>query len=181
MGVCDSWALGQCVTDANPAVSTPVTNCVTSTRTPRAIALARGGNRPRTLVGSLSHGGLGCYDWSTMAPCTGGAYRATAGSRRLSGHSLPSAYGAAYDGACAVGLGDPGRVFTVDPAGSSPCLSLASGADRTRVDLRDQRCDGTVGAASWGTWPSRTRRQGDADGRRHGARREHGEVLSRAT
>jgi hypothetical protein len=48
-----------------------------------------------------------------------------------------------------IGLGDPGRVFAVDPAGSSPCLSLRSGADRTRVDLREQRADGTVGNAKW--------------------------------
>ena len=54
-----------------------------------------------------------------------------------------------WDGSCAIALGDPGRVFTVDAAGSSPCTSLGSGADRMRVDLRDQRCDGSVGAATW--------------------------------
>jgi hypothetical protein len=55
----------------------------------------------------------------------------------------------ASDGSCGIALGDPGRVFTVDPAGSSPCLSLGSGTDKTVIDLRDQRCDGTVGSASW--------------------------------
>jgi hypothetical protein len=104
----------------------------------------------RTLVGSHGSPGLGCYDWSTMAPCTGGAYDESGWiTRDRNGQSLPYAYGAAFDGACAIGLGDQGRVFTVDPAGSSPCLSLRSGADRTRVDLREQRADGTVGNARW--------------------------------
>jgi hypothetical protein len=48
-----------------------------------------------------------------------------------------------------VGLGDPGLVFTVDPLGSSPCTSLAIGARTRAIDLRDQRCDRTVGTASW--------------------------------
>src|SRR5204862_7660695 len=65
------------------------------------------------------------------------------------GGGLPSAYGAISDGACAIALGDPGRVFTVDPAGASPCTSLGSGTDRTLLDLRHQRCDGTVGSAKW--------------------------------
>jgi Bacterial Ig domain len=37
----------------------------------------------------------------------------------------------------------------VDPAGFSPCTTLATGTASRTVDLRDQRCDGTVGKASW--------------------------------
>src|SRR5204862_2760818 len=36
------------------------------------------------------------------------------------------------------------------PAGTSPCTSLATGSAGKIVDLRSQRCDGTVGNASWG-------------------------------
>jgi hypothetical protein len=152
IGVCAFLgAAGSCVTDANPAVSTPVTNWVTKDTYSQGYSHSlEAETGRRTLVGSLSEGGMGCYDWSTMAPCTGGGYEADGWLRRDgSGSFLPSAYGAAYDGSCAIGLGDPGRVFTVDPAGSSPCLSLGSGADSTKADLRDQRCDGTVGGATW--------------------------------
>lgn len=152
IGVCVFLgATGSCVTDATPAVSTPVTNWVTKDTYFQGYSHSlEAETGRRTLVGSLSDGGMGCYDWSTMAPCTGGGYESDGWLRRDgSGNFLPSAYGVAYDGSCAIGLGDPGRVFTVDPAGSSPCLSLGSGADRTRVDLRDQRCDSTVGGATW--------------------------------
>jgi hypothetical protein len=118
----------------------------------------------RTLVGSLDHQGVGCYDWSVPAdgnpgsPCTGGDYGqgGTPGwiSTQSDGSQFPprGAYGVVSDGSCAIALGDgngSGRVYTVDPAGTAPCVSLGSGTDRTTIDLRDQRCDGTVGAASW--------------------------------
>ena len=56
-----------------------------------------------------------------------------------------------FDGACAIAVGDPGQIFTVDPAGTSPCTSLRSGSGTRAIDLRSQRCDGTVGAARWGS------------------------------
>jgi hypothetical protein len=54
-----------------------------------------------------------------------------------------------FDGSCAIALGDRGEVYTVDPAGSSPCVSLGTGTDKLTIDVRDQRCDQTVGAADW--------------------------------
>jgi outer membrane protein assembly factor BamB len=152
-GVCVFTARsGSCLSDADPSTRTPVTNFVNvdpySQGYSHALEAETG---TRTLVGSLSRSGLGCYDWSTMAPCTGGGYDSEGWLQvDRNGARLPSAYGAAFDGACAIGLGDPGQVFTVDPAGTSPCLSLRSGASRTKVDLREQRADGTVGKATWG-------------------------------
>ena len=147
-GVCVFAARsGSCLSDADPSTRTPVANFVNVDTYFQGYSHsleAEAGTR--TLVGSLSRGGLGCYDWKTMAPCTGGGYDSEGWLQRdRNGGFLPSAYGAAFDGACAIGLGDPGQVFTVDPAGSSPCLSLRSGASRTRVDLREQRADRTVG------------------------------------
>ena len=103
----------------------------------------------RTLWGALSVAGLGCWDWTTMAVCEGGGYSGGWISSDVDGGILPSAYGATFDGTCAVGLGDPGQVFTVDPSGASPCTSLGSGTAGRSIDLRDQRCDGTVGDAAW--------------------------------
>ena len=40
-------------------------------------------------------------------------------------------------------------MFTMGFDGSSPCTSLSTSAQRSSVDLRSQRCDGTVGAATW--------------------------------
>ena len=100
----------------------------------------------RTLV---AHGsaGVACWDWTTLAPCTGGDYDPDGWlAVDADGGGLPWAYGTAFDGSCVHGLGDPGLVFSVDPKGSSPCSSL--GATRT-LDLRKQRCDGGVGRATW--------------------------------
>jgi hypothetical protein len=139
---------GNCVPDASPGQRTPLSGWPIRDNYYSVTLEAETGTR--TLIGSLSNSGLGCYDWSTMAVCTGGGYD-QAGWVTLDrdGQSLPDAYGAAFDGACAIALGDRGRVFTVDPAGTSPCLSLSSGTDRTTVDLRDQRADGGVGSAAW--------------------------------
>lgn len=105
----------------------------------------------RTIYGALGNSGLACYDWTTRAGCTGGQY---SGGRLLvdrNNQALPAhTYGTAFDGACVVALGDPGRVFTADPAGSSPCTSLATGSAGQVIDLRAQRCDGSVGASRWG-------------------------------
>ena len=100
----------------------------------------------RTIVPHHGPGGVGCFDWTTMLPCTGGSYD-PAGN--IGNSTLPPSYGAAYDGACVVALGDPGLAYTVDPAGSSPCTSLSSGTASRVVDLRGQRCDATVGQAAW--------------------------------
>ena len=64
-------------------------------------------------------------------------------------NQLPTAYGATSDGTCAVAVGDPGQVFTMDVNGASPCTSLSAGTVRRSVDLRTQRCDSTVGGATW--------------------------------
>ena len=76
-----------------------------------------------------------------MAACEGNDAHDGRLDGSVDGEQLPSAYGAAFDGTCVVGLGDPGMVFTVDPRGFSPCTSLSSG-NRTSVDLRDRGCDG---------------------------------------
>ncbi len=92
-----------------------------------------------------NNGYLHCWDWSTNAACAGPEFSSPG---LLSGPGIERSYGATFDGTCVVGLGDPGNVFTVDTAGRRPCTSLSTGARRT-IDLRDQRCDGTVGAATW--------------------------------
>jgi hypothetical protein len=103
----------------------------------------------RTLFASWI--GATCYDWVELAPCTGGGFSDSFAPGHaaydINGDPLPSAYGVVFDGACVIGLGDPGLVFTLDPKGFAPCSGLAG--DHA-IDLRDQRCDGTVGSASWG-------------------------------
>ena len=146
-GVCAlNASAGTCVTDAVPDVSTPISGWPSADIYYTITAEAETGTR--TLMGSWS-GGLGCWDWKTMAPCTGGDYSGGWLSTDTQGNALPQAYGAAWDGNCAVGLGDPGLMFTVDPAGRAPCTSLDAGTEPRSIDLRDQRCDGTVGAAAW--------------------------------
>ena len=101
----------------------------------------------RTLVAD-GNAGLACWDWVTLAPCTGGDYEEGGRlSHDVGGTQLSWAYGAAFDGSCVLGLGDPGLVFSIDPKGSSPCSSL--GASTRTLDLREQRCDGGVGRATW--------------------------------
>jgi hypothetical protein len=150
---------GMCMPDENPAAATSVDNFVHSDSHYSGSLEAEFGTR--TLVGSLSVDGAGCYDWSVPvggnpgSPCTGGDYgnggRAGWISRQSDGSAFPrsGAYGLISDGSCAIALGDAGQVYTVDPAGTAPCVSLGSGTDRTTIDLRDQRCDRTVGAAAW--------------------------------
>jgi hypothetical protein len=135
---------GSCVPDADPTTSKALTGWPGTE--PYYSVLLEGETGTRTLMGSLSHPGMGCFDWTTFKPCAGGGYDSTGWL------PLPydqQAYGVAWDGSCAIGLGDPGRVYTVDPDGSAPCLSLRSGAKQKVVDLRDQRCDGGVGNARW--------------------------------
>lgn len=139
---------GKCVRDDDPGTVTTLTGWPTTDDYYQTTEEAETG--VRTLVGSLSHSGLACWDWSTLAPCTGGGYDSGGWlNQDISNNYLPSAYGATFDGSCVVALGDPGKVFTVDPAGSAPCTSLGTGAQASAVDLRDQRCDGTVGGGRW--------------------------------
>jgi hypothetical protein len=103
----------------------------------------------RTLF-AYTGGGASCYDWVAQGPCAGGGFSDIFLGRAIydiNGTPLPGAYGVAFDGACVIGLGDPGLVFTLDPKGFAPCSGLAG--DHA-IDLRDQRCDGSVGGASWG-------------------------------
>ena len=146
-GVCVVLDSAECFPDANPSAASIHANWPQVENYNSVTAEAETGTR--TLVGSLARGGLGCWDWVVMAPCTGGGYDAggwltTAGD----GTGLPSAYGAAWNGACAIGLGDPGLLFTVDPRGSAPCTGIAGATTRT-VDLREQRCDGGLGTTAW--------------------------------
>ena len=147
VGVCAVFDVdGECVATTTRRVAP---RCTTS-RTSRATT--RRGRRPRPGRGRLRLARLTRRRLLRLVD-DGALHRRRLGRRRLAvSHErrqrLPTAYGAAYDGSCIVALGDPGQVFTVDPAGSSPCLSLTTGAERTTVDLRDQRCDGGVGGAA---------------------------------
>jgi hypothetical protein len=150
IGICEASGSNTlvCAPDNDPTSKTTLTGWLSGDTQYSSTSEAETGTR--TLYGSLSYGGLSCYDWTTSAGCTGGQYSGGRLSVDKNGNGLPSAYGAAFDGACVVGLGDPGQVFTVDPAGTSPCTSLATGSSGRVIDLRAQRCDGTVGAATWG-------------------------------
>jgi PKD repeat protein len=149
VGVCGVMGgTATCVKDNDPAHTTTFTGWPTTDDYYSVTEEAETGTR--TLVGSLGHAGVGCWDWTTMAPCAGGSYDSSGWlTTDTSGNGLPSAYGAAWDGTCVVALGDPGQVFTADPAGHSPCTSLNTGTAAQTVDLRTQRCDGTVGKATW--------------------------------
>jgi hypothetical protein len=154
VGICvvdQSGGNAECVDDATPGTTTPITNWPTSPCC-HYEATQEAETGTRTLMGTLARGGLGCYDWTTMARCTGGGYDADGWlDKDKDGASLPSAFGAIFDGACAIALGDPGQVFTVDPAGVSPCTRVRSGFRTQAIDLRTQRCDNTVGGARWKT------------------------------
>ena len=148
-GVCAvSNTSGTCVLDTTPGTLSSLSGWPITDDYYSITEEAEAGTR--TLFTPGFDGGLYCWDWTTNALCTGGRWVGGGISTDPSGDALPSAYGAAFDGTCAVALGDPGQVFTVDPAGFSPCTSLSAGAIRRSVDLRNQRCDGTVGAATWG-------------------------------
>jgi PKD repeat protein len=134
---------GVCYEDANPAAPTEIGWVSTADQYAPDTEAETGS---RTLVAHY-FAGVECWDWKTLAPCTGGDYEQDGWlARDIEGAGLPWAYGTAFDGSCVLGLGDPGLVFSVDPKGSSPCSSL--GTTRT-LDLRKQRCDGGVGRASW--------------------------------
>ena len=64
--------------------------------------------------------------------------------RRRRRRRCPPRTASTSDGTCAVGVGDPGQVFTMDVNGASPCTSLSAGTVRRSVDLRNAalRLDG---------------------------------------
>ena len=104
----------------------------------------------RTFMPYWPGGGALCFDWATQAKCSGGGYTAEPPDGHLTkdvfNQSLPTSYGLAFDGSCVVALGDEGLVFTFEPSGFAPCGGVAG---NHAIDLRDQRCDGTVGNATW--------------------------------
>jgi hypothetical protein len=139
---------GECVPDGDPAARTDLVGF--PIRDSYYSVTLEGEAGTRTLIGSLGNSGMGCWDWVTMDVCSGGQWGTDGWSGRdAAGNRLPDAYGVAWDGSCAVGVGDRGEVFTMDPEGNSPCTSLGSGAAPIRIDLRDQRCDAGVGGARW--------------------------------
>ncbi|GAA1934834.1 hypothetical protein GCM10009815_31860 [Nocardioides marmoribigeumensis] len=139
---------GKCWLDADPATAIDIPAWHVSEDHYSVSVEAEAGTRTLYAIG-LYGGGMGCWDWTTGADCTGGRWTNGVVTNDSNGDFLPSGYGATFDGTCAVGLGDPGQVFTVDVNGTSPCTSLSAGGVRRVVDLRDQRCDGTTGAATW--------------------------------
>jgi hypothetical protein len=148
-GICVVSSNMSCVRDADPTtvVTTNVawnnTECIYS-----CSVEAEAGTR--TFWPSNNTTGLGCFDWSTMALCTGPAFSADGFSHNdIGGNGLYRTYGTVWDGSCAVALGDPGRIYTMDINGNSPCTSLDSGAAPLKIDLRRQRYDQKVGNATW--------------------------------
>ena len=155
-GVCFvTYTDSRCIEDATPATISSFGGWPQSSTYYNITAEAEAGSR--TFYGSgLGTGGLGCWDWESMAVCAGDnflpadhSFAAGFATLDINGSPLPIAYGAAWDGSCAIGLGDPGLMFTMATDGSSPCTTLSTSADRRSIDLRDQRCDETVGEASW--------------------------------
>jgi hypothetical protein len=148
-GVCAvNSSKSQCVTDAAPATVTERGAWVISDDYYSVSEEAELGTKTLYATG-LADSGMACWDWTTNAPCTGGRWLDGASRSDTSGTGLPTAYGATSDGTCAVAVGDPGQVFTMDVNGASPCTSLSAGTVRRSVDLRTQRCDSTVGSATW--------------------------------
>jgi hypothetical protein len=146
IGICGTSTAFVCVSDAAPGTASSYEQNVISSETYLFAQEAETGTH--TLFPSFG-GGVTCWDWATMAACTGGGYDAGGGLRTdADGNALPGSYGTAFDGSCVVGLGDPGLVFTVNPIGASPCTSLHTSTQKA-IDLRRQRCDGSVGAARW--------------------------------
>ena len=153
---------GYCMTDGNPAAADEREQL-----RPLRLALlglARSGVRHADAGGIAQS--LGCRvlrlvrpgGWRHGSPCTGGDYGENGAPRldeppeRRSEFRSAGENGVISDGSCAIALGDDngsGQATTVDPAGAAPCVSLGSGAERTTIDMRDQRCDGTVGGAAW--------------------------------
>lgn len=152
-GVCgvNYWGMN-CVRDADPTSVVHNNSGWTFTHTDVS-ASVEAETGTRTFYGTdivYVNAGLGCFDWSTMSACTGANFAANGHARLdIAGTVLPQAYGAVWDGSCVVAVGDPGKVFTMDSDGNSPCTSLDSGASPLKADLRLQRFDSQVGSATW--------------------------------
>ena len=120
---------GVCYDDANPASPDGDRMGVDARTASHPTQEAETGSR--TLV-AHGYAGVDCWDWMTLAPCTGGDYDDGGWlGHDVEGAPLPWAYGTAFDGSCVLGLGDPGLVFSVDPKGSSPCSSLGARPGRS--------------------------------------------------
>jgi hypothetical protein len=148
-GICEATTSSTlvCAPDADATATETLAGWFSGDVTYSFTAEAETGSR--TIYGHHGTSGVSCFDWTTKAACTGGSYVSGNLTVDKNGAALPVAYGTAYDGACVVALGDPGQMYTVDPAGSSPCSSLATGSSGKVIDLRSQRCDGSVGGATW--------------------------------
>lgn len=86
IGVCVVYfTSGECVTDSDPSTSSAIT-WVGKGDYYETTEEAETGTR--TLVGSLSSGGVGCYDWATAAKCTGGGYDSNGWPRQLPAECL---------------------------------------------------------------------------------------------
>ncbi|MDX6702176.1 MAG: hypothetical protein QOF26_2402, partial [Baekduia sp.] len=148
IGVCSFWgSAGECYTDNDPSIAAPIGTWPTTDTYPSGYSVteeAEAGSR--TFVGSLSHTGVGCFDWGMMKPCAGPNFGPDGWVNTV---SSGDAYGAIWDGSCVVALGDRRTAFTVDFEGNSPCTSLSSGTNKRSIDLRDQRFDRSVGSAHW--------------------------------
>jgi hypothetical protein len=147
-GICVAYSSSlDCAPDADPTAATHRTDYISTDDNYSVTTEAEAGTR--TLLPSHGSPGLYCWDWTTMARCVGPNFSNGFVSQDKNGGGLYYAYGAVWDGSCAVALGDSARVYTVDAQGNSPCASLSTGTNRRVIDLRDQRCDGSVGAATW--------------------------------
>jgi PKD repeat protein len=144
-GVCVVAAdAGDCWSDASPATRSTLTGWPDVESYWNVTQEAEVGTR--IFQGSYPTSGIACWDWATMARCSG--FGADGWTHKDSQDvDLPTAYGVQYDGSCLVALGDPGLAFTMTTNGRSPCTRLP---DTRLLDLRDQRCDATVGGATWG-------------------------------
>ncbi len=95
----------KCVNDGDPTAVTTYTGWFSS-RYEEYDATVEAETGSRTLYGQLSQSGLACFDWTTQAACTGGSYSGGRVTTDRNNTSLPDAYGAVFDGACVVAVGD---------------------------------------------------------------------------
>ena len=147
VGTGSGWNLA-CANDGNPQAMTTYSNFPAPDNDWAFTQEAEFGTRTLMAAGPFA-GGVLCWDWSTNAACTGNGWNNGALTTDVNHLTLPTAYGVANDGSCGIAYGDAGRVYTVDPAGFSPCTSLTNGGPARTADLRAQRCDNTVGNATW--------------------------------
>ena len=144
-----------CINDATPGTVDAMGRWPQSNAFWNVTSEAEAGTR--TFYGSgLGQQGLGCWDWATMAPCVGPSFLTAGNSSRWASRRTPSTAAS-----CRLPPERPGwhlrrrarrrrldvhhglrRLVALRP-------SLSTSAQRSSVDLRSQRCDGTVRAATW--------------------------------